>query len=267
MEHRNYAYYLMDLTLTMKDYEARCELTKLYNSTCYNLNGSDSEKPMYGGTFKAYSKEPPYQEIESTKAYLTVNMMQQALRNKLEEVGANTNQILYLDYTNLYSVQTVGAADMAAMKSFLNPNCLIFFPARTSYNEDNYIQKTLSGDYRACKNIVIADRQPFYTPYKITVPSENYATYTREITIPKNGKVANATVILPFTLDLEGGTHTNRDNLCSFSVYKMNANNCLSFIGILSSHYFEACTAGALNFQWSSLFISLYEIPLTPDLS
>ena len=228
MEHRNYAYYLMDLTLTMKDYEARCELTKLYDSTCYNLNGSDSEKPMYGGTFKAYSKEPPYQEIESTKAYLTVNMMQQALRNKLEEVGANTNQILYLDYTNLYSVQTVGAADMAAMKSLLNPNCLIFFPARTSYNEDNYIQKTLSGDYRACKNIVIADRQPFYTPYKITVPSENYATYTREITIPKNGKVANATVILPFTLDLEGGTHTNRDNLCSFSVYKMNANNCLS---------------------------------------
>ncbi len=93
---------------------------------------------------------------------------------------------------------------------------------------DNYVQKTQSGDYRACKNIVITDRQPFYAPYKITVPAENYASYTREITIPANGKVAYATVVLPFTLEVTDGVHTNEDGQCSFKVSKMTPENCLA---------------------------------------
>lgn len=117
---------------------------------------------------------------------------------------------------------------MNAMKALLNPNCLIYFPERTCYQMDNYVQKTKSGDYRACKNIVITDRQPFYAPYKITVPAENYASYTREITIPANGKVAYATVVLPFTLEVTDGVHTNKDGLCSFKVSKMTPENCLT---------------------------------------
>ncbi|HEY9551220.1 MAG TPA: hypothetical protein VIQ97_02940, partial [Prevotella sp.] len=38
-EHRYYAYYLMDLKLETKDYVAKCELTKLYNTTCYSKDG------------------------------------------------------------------------------------------------------------------------------------------------------------------------------------------------------------------------------------
>lgn len=226
-EHRYYAYYLMDITLTVKDYDAKCTLTKLYDATCYSEEGADAEKPMYGGVFKAYDKATGV-EIPSTKAYLTVNMMSQALANALTEASATAKQILYLDYTNLYSVQTVNAAGMAEMKNKLSPNALIYFPERSSYNEDNYVQKTKSGSYRACKNIVITDKQPFYAPYKITVPAENYATYTRQVTLPKNGKVASATVMLPFTLELHAGVHTNRDGLCSFSVNKMTAQNALS---------------------------------------
>jgi hypothetical protein len=30
-----------------------------------------------------------------------------------------------------------------------------------------------------------------------------------------------------FTLELQAGTHTNRDGLCAFTVSKMNASNCL----------------------------------------
>lgn len=234
-EHRYYAYYLMDLKLETKDYVAKCELTKLYDATCYNKDGADAELPMYGGVFKALDKETG-EEIPGENAYLTVPMMRQALQDELygnaekgiAGVGATGMQVLYLDYTNLYSVHIPEKTEMDAMKALLNPNCLIYFPVRTNYNEDNYIQKTISGDYRACKNIVITDRQPFYAPFKITVPAENYATYTREITIPQNGKVTNATVILPFTLDLQAGTHTNRDGLCSFTVNQMNASNCLS---------------------------------------
>jgi hypothetical protein len=235
MEHRYFAYYLLDLKLETKDYIAKCELTKLYDATCYSMDGQDAELPMYGGTFKALDAVTG-EEIPSGNAYLTVPMMKQALIDELygnpekgiAGVGATGKQVLYLDYTNLYSVHIPVKAEMEEMKGTLNPNCLIYFPERTSYNEDNYIQKTASGNYRACKNIVITDKQPFYAPYKITVPAENYATYTRMITVPKYGRAINATVILPFTLTLENGVHTNKDGSCSFTVNKMNADNAFS---------------------------------------
>lgn len=235
MEHRYYAYYLMDLKLETKDYVAKCVLTKIYDKTCYNRDGKDTELPMYGGEFKALDAETGY-EIPAGRAYLTVPMMKQALKDELygnpekhiAGVKATGMQVLYLDYTNLYSVHIPEASEMNDMKSLLNPNCLIYFPERTCYQMDNYVQKTKSGDYRACKNIVITDRQPFYAPYKITVPAENYASYTREITIPANGKVAYATVVLPFTLEVTDGVHTNEDGLCSFKVSKMTPDNCLT---------------------------------------
>ena len=234
MEHRYYAYYLMDIKLIVKDYKAKCELTKLYDNTCYNLDGNDADKPMYGGKFIALDAETGA-KIPTGNAYLTVPMMRQALVDALyggngeQGVGATGKEVLYLDYTDLYSVHIPNKAEMDEMKSKLNPNCLIYFPERSNYNEDNYIQKTRSGDYRACKNIVITDRQPFYAPYKITVPNENYATYTREITIPKNGKVAHASIILPFTLSLENGVHTNATaDGCSFKVTKMRPTDCLT---------------------------------------
>ena len=234
MEHRYYAYYLMDLRLIVKDYKAKCELTKLYDNTCYNLDGTDTDKPMYGGKFIALDAETG-QKIPTGNAYLTVPMMHQALKDALyggngeQGVGATGKQVLYLDYTDLYSVHIPNKAEMNEMKSKLNPNCLLYFPERSNYNEDNYIQKTKSGDFRACKNIVITDRQPFYAPYKITVPNENYATYKREITIPKNGKVAHASIILPFTLSLKNGVHTNTTaDGCSFKVTKMRPINCLT---------------------------------------
>lgn len=233
MEHRYYAYYLMDISLIVKDYKAKCELTKLYDNTCYNLDGTDTDKPMYGGKFIALDAETE-QKIPTGNAYLTVPMMHQALKAALyggngeQGVGATGKQVLYLDYTDLYSVHIPNKAEMNEMKDKLNPNCLLYFPERSSYNEDNYIQKTKSGDFRACKNIVITDRQPFYAPYKITVPNENYATYTREITIPKNGKVAHASIILPFTLSLVNGVHTNATaDGCSFKVTKMRPTGCL----------------------------------------
>ena len=157
MEHRYYAYYLMDIQLLVKDYDAKCQLKELYNTTFY---GDKEEKPMYGGTFEAYetghSGDPDYR-IPSDKAYLTVNMMVKALLDALKEKKAETNQVLYLDYTNLYSVLVESKERMAEMKNQLNPNSLIFFPVRTTYNEDNYVQKTMSGGFRACKNIVLTD--------------------------------------------------------------------------------------------------------------
>lgn len=219
MEHRYYAYYLMDIQLLVKDYDAKCQLNELYTTTFY---GDEEEKPMYGGTFEAYetghSGDPNYR-IPSDKAYLTVNMMVKALLDALKEKKAETNQVLYLDYTNLYSVLVESKERMAEMKNQLNPNCLIFFPVRTVYNEDNYVQKTMSGGFRACKNIVLTDKQPFYSPYNISVPTENYAAYTREITHEMNGKATLATLVLPFSIALSDGVHSN--DFCSLRLYQM----------------------------------------------
>ena len=79
------------------------------------------------------------------------------------------------------------------------------------------------------QNIVLTDRKPFFAPYDIQVDAANYATYSRQITWPLNGKVAKATVILPFTLSVNAeGVHQNADDNCTFSLHQMQANNCLS---------------------------------------
>ena len=225
MEHRYYAFYLMKIDLDVQEYDAYCRMTKLYDATCYE---GDLEKPMYGGTFEAYTKghagDKQYQ-IPSDQAFLSVSMMVDALKAAETQHNFTADQVLYLDYTNLYSVLVESQKNMAEMKAKLNPNCLIFFPQRTVYNEDNYVSKTQNGDYRACKNIIITDNQPFYSPYKITVPAENYASYTRKITTQMNGKATLATLVLPFSIDLSGGVHSNDNS--TFTFYQMNSENCL----------------------------------------
>ena len=209
MEHRYYAFYLM-----------------LYDATCYE---GDKEKPMYGGTFEAYEKGyagKTGHQIPSNQAFLSVSMMVDALKAAEKQYDFTADQVLYLDYTNLYSVLVESKENMAEMKAKLNPNCLIFFPQRTVYNEDNYVSKTQSGDYRACKNIIITDKQPFYSPYKITVPAENYAAYSRKVTNPMNGKATLATLVLPFSIELSNSVHRNDNS--SFTLYQMKSDNCLS---------------------------------------
>ena len=226
MEHRYYAFYLMKIDLDVKEYDAYCRMTKLYDATCYE---GDKEKAMWGGTFEAYDKGyagVTGHQIPSDQAFLSVSMMVDALMAAETQHNFTADQVLYLDYTNLYSVLVESKESMAAMKAKLNPNCLIFFPERTTYNEDNYVSKTQSGDYRACKNIVITDKQPFYSPYKITVPAENYASYKRKITTQMNGKATLATLVLPFSIELSEGVHSNNNS--SFTLYQMNRENCLS---------------------------------------
>lgn len=229
MEHRFFAYYELKIKLNVKDYTAKCKLTPLYTKTCYNGDGTYKDLPMYGGTFVAIDKETG-NEMDAGQAWLTVPDMAASLTAALHEIDPSYSgkQVLYLDYTHLYSIYLPERAAMDSMKAKLNPNCLFYFPVTTPYNDNNFAQMQKSGNFRACANIVLTDKQPFFAPYNITVPAENYAQYTRQITVPKNGKVALATVMLPFTLETTDGLHTNRDSLCSFSMNTMKANGCIS---------------------------------------
>lgn len=225
IEHRSYAYYNMNIDLVEKTYNAECELKKVYDATCFSENDSTVDKPMYGATFHATEGEA---DVPAGAAYLSVGQMQSALSQTLAAEGAEASQVLYADCSKLGLVQGSDSA-VNAFRTSLNPNAIVYLPLYGSHNGDNTAKKTQSGDFRSCGNIVITDLQPFYAPHKISVPAENFATYTRLITTPKNGQVANASVILPFTIDVDDeGVHTNKDGKCAFHIWQMNKDNCFS---------------------------------------
>ena len=134
-------------------------------------------------------------------------------------------QILYVDGTPLTAMlnssQNAVVKKLEDLKAELPVNAIVFLPKNTTSTLDNVAYMTTSGAFRAGKDIILTDKQPFYSPYDITVDAANRATYTRLLTRPDYGQTVNATVMLPFTLTLENGLHTNDDGKCSFTVNTM----------------------------------------------
>jgi hypothetical protein len=167
-------------------------------------------------------------------------------------LGNNTSapkskdQILYIDGTELYSILSSDTHTLATLKEGLGKNCLIFLPENTTSTLDNFAYKTSSGAYHAGGNIVITDRKPFFSPYKIDVDAANYATYSREITLPKGyDKTTNATLMLPFTMTVDNGLHTNPGDNSQFTVNVMADNQTIALSGSQIDHgvaYFAPVT-------------------------
>ena len=238
-EHRSHAYYVMDIQLIIKEYKPKFTWTKIYTSTCYDENGKDVEKPQYG--LKLTTTEA---DEDGNVGYLTVKQISNILQNKTDELGETEgdpyptdiekpDQVLYVDASELKTVVYKKAAegakdDLDNTMSLLGKNALFYLPENLAPAKDNFATKTGSGEFRACKDIVLTDKKPFYAPYDIRVDAAQTATYTREITVPKNGKVAFASVMLPFTLSVENGVHTNEDHLCAFRLSTMNESNCIT---------------------------------------
>ena len=137
-------------------------------------------------------------------------------------LGNNTNapkymrQILYVDGTALSSLlnssQNSVVKTLKDLKDSLAINALVFLPENTTSTLDNVAYETASGGFLAGKDIVLTDKQPFFSPYKIQVDAANKATYSREVSGPTSTLVQHATVVLPFTLDVTNGKHTNLDD-------------------------------------------------------
>lgn len=233
-EHRSHAYYVMDIELKIKEYKPEFTWTKIYTSTCYDENGKDVEKPQYGlelGTTEA--------DEDGKMGYLTVEQINKILQGKAEGETRpadieKLDQVLYVDASKLQTVVYKKAASEDAndeldnTMSLLGKNALFYLPENLAPAKDNFATKTGANEFRACKDIVLTDKKPFYAPYDIRVDAAQTATYTREITVPKNGKVAFASVMLPFTLSVENGVHTNEDHLCAFRLSTMNESNCIT---------------------------------------
>ena len=90
-------------------------------------------------------------------------------------------------------------------------NCLIFLPKGHSAPNNNVAYMMEDGtSFKAANNIVLTDKQPFYSPYDIQVDVAKYAMYTRKLTYSTYDKDELAMVMLPFALTLgSNGYHSN----------------------------------------------------------
>lgn len=241
-EHRAYAFYRMDIILEAKTYEPILEWTKVYDKTCYYSGEEDFPDNDLETPNAKVSTEPMFgvkvitEKINGQMGYLTYHSIDEAIKTATQSgdninAPKNKNQILYIDCSELHALQTSDittegskvAYDMSKLKTGLADNALVFMPKNSTSTLDN-VAFLQSGAFYAGKDIVLTDRMPFYSPYDIQVDAANKAIYTREITLSDYGKDALATVMLPFTLSVTNGLHTNADN-SSISIWEMGSSD------------------------------------------
>ena len=229
LQHRYYAFYRMDIELRAKTFTPDFTWTRIYDASLYDKDGTDAEDSMWGLTLDTSDKETVDGKEVKMESYLTYQEILDAItadiNNTAKETATSMKQILYVDGTPLKAMlnssQNAVVKKLEDLKAELPANALVFLPKNTTSTLDNVAYMTTSGAFRAGKDIILTDKQPFYSPYDIQVDAANRATYTRLLTRPDYGQAVNATVMLPFTLTLENGLHTNDDGKCSFTVNTM----------------------------------------------
>ena len=228
-EHRNYAFYHMEVDVIKKTYTPAVELTPLYGTTCYD---GDAELAHYGVKITTINEDG-----NTVEGYLTSEQIATAINNKIAEAGISASQILYVDASELLNVyQPDGLKDLQAK---LGKNALLYLPQYTTLASNNCATKTLAGTFTSCSNIILTDKHPFYAPYDISVSASDYVKYDRMMTVVNSqeyGQSANATIMLPFTLNLdENAMHRNLDyngnpvNDVTFTVKTLQTDNCMSY--------------------------------------
>lgn len=233
-QHRYYAYYLMDIVIEKKEYEPKFTFNKVYDSSlATTADGID--------TSSQWGVEVTTTDQDGT-GYLSLNTIMDGLEKPLKD-KTNTNhpttmrQLLYMDLSKLDEVivpENPVNPPYADALAKLSPNAIIYLPSGTTVNNtDNCAAATTKeGAFYATRNIILTDKSPLYIPYQINVRAEHYAKYTRNITVSKYGKAQNATIMLPFTLSIDGkGEHTNSGDAgdkLSFTVNTLQKNNCIS---------------------------------------
>ncbi len=237
MQHRSFAFYRMDIELVSKNYLPKLEWTKVYDQTLYVAeDGSAAEDDMWGLTLRVQDTDDEGHliDVEEGRGYLSVKEILEAFEAEFNSKGdglpTDAKQILYIDGSKLQTiVASAGEYSLEGLKAELAPNALIYLPENMTSTADNFAYKNAGGSFNAGKDIVLVDRQPFYAPYDIQVDAANKAIHTRQVTNDKNGKVASATIILPFDILVDAeGKHTNANETApAFSLHQMQASNCL----------------------------------------
>ena len=237
-QHRYYAFYRMEIDLETDEYTPQLTWTPVYEKTCYNKNGALATDEMWGLTLATVKKGT----TTPVEGFLTVKEISDAIDAAIGKANSPTakDQILYVDAGSLHTIQnsnvTSGSQtttmDIGTLRQSLSKNVLIYLPATVTSIYDNCAKKTSNwstGDaYHATRDIVLTDNVPFYAPYDIYVDVDSRIIHERKITVPKNGKVTSASIIMPFDIQIDGsGIHTNLDGQ-QFTLHQMKSSGCLT---------------------------------------
>lgn len=246
IQHVYYAYYEMTIDMKKQTYTPQLAWEKVYNETFYGDNKTDA---MFG---LKITTTPVTDDQGTHSGYVTVSQIKDYINGRaasgtqgqpgyVEEIptaltgGDNApsslSQILYIDGSNLMNIvenqKNNVTHQLSELKTGLATNALIYLPYGSSNHDDNFAYNTIAQYaqtpiFRAANNIVLTDKNPFYSKYDILVDAAKYAKYSRQITTDDYGKVNNATLILPFEINLTNGVHTNETtDACSFSLNTM----------------------------------------------
>lgn len=235
LQHRFYAFYRMEIEVRARTFTPAFTWTKIYDETFYEEDGEEKEESMWGLTLDV-SDEDDGQKVQGYLTYQEIiNAINDEINNTQIATPDNTHQILYVDGTPLYAMinsqKDQNVIKLKDLQDHLAKNALVFLPEHTTSTEDNAAYMTSTGIFNAGKDIVLTDKQPFFSPYDIQVDAANYATYKR--TVPgTSDEFKNVTMMLPFTIAVSSGVHTNADGLPgagnTFTVNTMNATNDLA---------------------------------------
>ena len=238
-QHRAYAFYQMKVNIHSNVYEPRVKFEKIYNETLYGTGQKDA---FYSAVIS--TNDPAGAGFASIdEAFDRIAARVTAGTDDVNNAApASAKQILYVDFSDLEGIYQRAAAEGQTQKTLADymgtcaANCLVFVPEGAGATTNNVAEKIGTNTYRATQNVVLTDKQPFYTPFNIQVPSANTMTYKRQITLDKYGKVNNATIILPFAIQVQNGVHTNPDGT-SFSLHTLQAQDALKNIDGLTYAY------------------------------
>ena len=231
-QHRAYAFYEMIVHVQSNTYEPKVAFKKIYDKT---FHGEAKEDAFYGVEVTAEDGQGKAGYSSAAEIFKHIN---RAIENKKDDFGntdvpSDQKYILYLDFSKMAGVYQTTDSTHTSMEDFSagnGANCLVFLPEGASASNDNVATKMASGIFHAVRNIILTDKEPFYSPYTIQVDAANYAKHERMITVAKNGKVTSATIIMPFQISIdEDGNHTNfNETEPAFSLHTMQATNCIT---------------------------------------
>ena len=215
VQHRTYAFYEMIVHVQSTTYDPKVEIVKIYDTTNYDYNGEDTDSVFYGAVITApygTNNEPGFasdHEVEDA-----IDKVIRVKKDDFEhtDIPASAKQILYVDMTGLkgyYKSAQASQSFGAYRTSKLAPNAIVFLPKGALETENNFAAKTDGNNTRASRHIILTDKQPFFSPYDIQVPSQFSAQYTRKLTYEGYDLDVNAMVMLPYGLTISGGKHTN----------------------------------------------------------
>ena len=260
-QHRAYAFYTMKVNIHSTTYQPRVKFTKIYDQTLYGTGQTDAFYGVEISTTAPASVGAGYASTDevfavidaAVKGNTATGTLTKTESGKTRTIGywegwdanlKSAKQILYIDFSKLEGVYQTTTAEQQSMEDYSATNaanCLFFVPQGAGATVPNVAEKSTAG-YRATFNFVLTDKEPFYSPYDIQVPSGRTMSYKRLITTDKYGKVNNASIILPFSIELDGnGKHTNADGT-SFTLHTMQSSKALRIDDDKAVAFFPAVT-------------------------